>query len=151
MKAINFILVLLFATSCMESNRSRLYSNDPVEIDSFGTIQSSDYESEIKLLIEVNDGVFEIPYGSSDTDYDDNFSCDLEIESRTMMRYEISGNKLLLSNNEGNFLFERKSSESDQELNGIWYRRYTEGKASVGLYLEFSNDRLRITKKCTIY
>lgn len=134
----------------MESNRTRLYSNDPVEIDSISTIQSSNYESEITLLTEVKDEVIEIPYGSSDTDYDDRFSCDLEIESGTIMKYQITGNNLLLTNSEGNFLFERKSSESDNGLNGVWYRKYTEGKASFALYLDFSNDHLRITKKCTI-
>lgn len=150
MKPINFALILLLAFSCMESNRTRLFSEGISESDSIRSIEQSIYESEINLLTEIESGIIEIPYGSSDTDYDENYSCDLEVESRTMMKYQITGNTLELIDDKGSYQFEKRSSESGHELNGIWSRSYTEGKVAIVLFLDFSNGHLRITKKCTL-
>lgn len=134
----------------MESSRTRLYYDGSEKGDSLRTIEQSLYESEISLITEIQDQIIEIPYGSSDTDYDQNYSCDVEVESKTLFKYQITENFLELVDDKGTYRFEKRSSESGHELNGVWTRSYVEGNALITLFLDFSDGHLRITKKCML-
>jgi len=149
MKTINLILLILLSVSCLESNRSRKIS-DETQFDSIRIIEKKIYQAEIKLITEISNGIIEIPFGRSDTDYDQSFNCEVVIESRSFLNYEIQGTALVLTDDEGSYLFERKSTESGHELNGVWFRTYNENNSNITLYLEFTDGNLKITKKCVL-
>jgi hypothetical protein len=137
------------SVSCLESNRSRKIS-DETQFDSIRIIEKKIYQAEIRLITEINNRIIEIPFGRSDTDYDQSFNCEVGIDSRSFLNYEIQGMTLVLTDDQGSYLFERKSTESGHELNGVWLRTYTENNSKINLYLEFTDGNLKITKKCVL-